>query len=244
MKLFNRFYVLYALVFSFFTKPEATKSFEYTPLKLDLQFFAGDPDPDDDPDGGTGKGEDKPFAVFNNKEDLDKRISRAEKAGQKALAKQLGFETVEEMQAALKKEEPADPKGKDEKKDKAPDVDEIIDAKLKEERAKTFTRLLTSEVKVVAKELGFADYEDALKLADLSEVKENEKGEIEGVEEALKALSEKKPHLLEKSNKGGFGSDISNKKKQSEKDRLESIKKMAQNRGVQVQASVNDPWKR
>lgn len=242
MKLFNRFYVLYAFVLSFFIKPETTKSFEYTPLKLDLQFFA-DPDPDDDPDGGKGKGEDKPFAVFNNKEDLDKRISRAEKAGQKALAKQLGFETVEEMQAALKKEEPADPKGKDEKKDKAPDVDEIIDAKLKEERAKTFTRLLTSEVKVVAKELGFADYEDALKLADLSEVKENDKGEIEGVEEALKALSEKKPHLLEKKSTGGFGADIT-KKNQSDKDRLESIKKLAQSRGSQAQSSVNNPWKR
>ncbi len=243
MKLFNWFYVLYALVLSLFLKPETTKSFEYKPLKLDLQFFAGDPDPEDDPEGGTGKGEDKPFAVFNNKEDLDKRISRAEKAGQKALAKQLGFETVEEMQAALKKEEPADPKGKNEKTDKAPDVDEIIDAKLKEERAKTFTRLLTSEVKVVAKELGFADYEDALKLADLSEVKENDKGEIEGVDEALKALSEKKPHLLEKKSTGGFGADIT-KKNQSDKDRLESIKKLAQSRGSQAQSSVNNPWKR
>lgn len=243
MKLFNWFYVLYALALSLFLKPETTKSFEYTPLKLDLQFFAGDPDPDDDPEGGAGKGEDKPFAVFNNKEDLDKRISRAEKAGQKALAKQFGFETIEEMQAALKKEEPADPKGKDEKTDKAPDVDEIIDAKLKEERAKTFTRLLTSEVKVVAKELGFADYEDALKLADLSEVKENDKGEIEGVEEALKALSEKKPHLLEKKSNGGFGADIT-KKNQSDKDRLESIKKLAQSRGSQAQSSVNNPWKR
>lgn len=242
MKLFNWFYILYAFVLSIFIKPEVTKSLEYTPLKLDLQFFA-DPNPDDDPEGGAGKGEDKPFAVFNNKEDLDKRISRAEKAGQKTLAKQLGFETVEEMQAALKKEGPADPKGKDEKKDKAPDVDEIIDAKLKEERAKTFTRLLTSEVKVVAKELGFADYEDALKLADLSEVKENDKGEIEGVEEALKTLSEKKPHLLEKKSNGGFGADIT-KKMQSDKDRLEAIKKMAQNRGVQTQSTVNDPWKR
>lgn len=244
MKLFNWFYVLYALALSLFLKPETTKSFEYTPLKLDLQFFAGDPDPDDDPEGGAGKGEDKPFAVFNNKEDLDKRISRAEKAGQKALAKQFGFETIEEMQAAFKKDEPADPNGEEDKNDKSPDVDKIIEEKLKDERKKTFQRLVTSEVKVVAKELGFADYEDALKLADLSEVKENEKGEIEGVEEALKALCEKKPHLLEKSNKGGFGSDITNKKKQSEKDRLESIKKMAQNRGVQVQATVNDPWKR
>lgn len=241
MKLLNWFYVLYAFVLSLFIKPETTKSFEYKPLKLDLQFFAGDPDSDDDPDGG--KGEDKPFAVFNSKEELDKRISRAEKAGQKALAKQLGFETVEGIQAALKKEEQADQKGKEEKKDKAPDVDEIIDAKLKEERAKTFTRLLTSEVKVVAKELGFADYEDALKLADLSEVKENDKGEIEGVEEALKALSEKKPHLLEKKSTGGFGADIT-KKNQSDKDRLESIKKLAQSRGSQAQSSVNNPWKR
>lgn len=243
MKLFNWFYVLYASVLTLFIKPETEKPFEYTPLKLDLQFFAADPNPDDDPPAGEGAGEDKPFAVFNNKEDLDKRISRAEKAGQKALAKQLGFETVEEMQEALKKGEPADPKEKDEKKDKVPDVDQIIDAKLKEERAKTFQRLVTSEVKVVAKELGFADYEDALKLADLSEVTENEKGEIDGVEEALKALSEKKPHLLEKTSKGGFGVDIT-KKKQSDKDRLEAIKKLAQSRGAQVQSTVNNPWKR
>lgn len=243
MKLFKWFYVLYVFVLSFFNKPEVKKSFNYSPLKLDLQFFATDANPDDDPPAGEGAEEDKPFAVFKNKDDLDKRISRAEKAGQKALAKQLGFETVEDMQEALKKGEPADSKENDEKKDKEPDLDEIIDAKLKEERAKTFQRLVTSEVKVVAKELGFADYEDALKLADLSEVTENEKGEIDGVEEALKALSEKKPHLLEKTSKSGFGADIT-KKKQSDKDRLEAIKKLAQSRGAQVQSTVNNPWKR
>ncbi|WP_233208625.1 scaffolding protein [Planomicrobium sp. MB-3u-38] len=227
------------------------------PLKLDLQFFAdsgdggdgagaGDGgDGGDGTNGGSGSGDgvdskDKPFAEFKTKDDFNKRLSRAEKAGQKALATSLGFDSVEAMQAAIKP--PADTNKKPGDSGE-PNIDEIVEEKLKGEREKTFKRLLNSEVKLVANKLEFADYEDALALADLSAVKEDDKGDLVGVEAALQALADKKPHLLKNTGGNNFGADVNNQKKRTEKERLEQIKKEAQSRGVSVSAA-NDPWKR
>ncbi|KAB2335901.1 scaffolding protein [Bacillus mesophilum] len=216
-------------------------------IPLDLQLFAGeggdgggDGGDGSGGDGGAGAGEDGPFATFKTQDDLNKRLSRAEKKGQKALALSLGYETVEEMQEAIKK--PPAKKQEPGKEGEHVDVDALVSAKLKEEQAKTFKRLVNSEVKVVANELGFADWEDALALADLAEVKEDDKGNITGVAEALKSLAEKKPHLLKQSSGNQFGANIPNVQKQ-QKENLENIKKLAQTRGVQATAA-NDPWKR
>lgn len=232
------FIILFTFIKSLFSVSSPILASPF-PLKLDLQFFAeGDEDDDDDGDDDDDKGGkgDKPFAQFKTKEELNKRLARAQMSGKKALAKELGFDSIEAMQASFKKDDKTPPKVDD--KDTPPDVDKLIEDKLKEERAKGFKRILNSEVKLVANELGFADYEDALALADLSEVKENDKGDLEGVQEALKALAEKKPHLLKK--KGNIGSEINNQRK-NDKDHLENIKKLAQSRGTHT-TQVNDPW--
>lgn len=209
-------------------------------LPLNIQFFAdGDDSEGDEGDEGDDE-EEKPFAQFKTKDELNKRLSRAENSGKKALAKELGFASVEAMMEAHKK-----PETKVDEKDKTKDqvdVDKIVEDKLKDMQAKSFKRILNAEVKVFAKELGFADHEDVLALADLSEVKENDNGDLEGVEDALKALSVKKPHLLKAAPEGGFGADIKTKRK-NEKDHLENIKKLAQSRGTHT-TTVNDPWKR
>lgn len=213
---------------------------EATPfLPMKLQFFADDPGGGDDPEPETGKGGEntEAFATFKTQEDLNKRLSRAEKKGQKELATSLGFDSVEAMQAALNKDKDKD---KDKKKDDPVDIDAAVEAKLKEERDKTFKRLVNSEVKLMANELGFADWEDALALADLSKVKEDDKGNIVGVKEALEALKTKKPHLLKQQQSGRFGADIPNNQQRS-KESLENIKKMAASRGTQ-QTTVNNPW--
>lgn len=231
--------ILFSFIKSLFSAPQALIASSVNPLKLNLQFFAegeeGDDDDDDDDKGGKGGKDEKPFAQFNSKEEFNKRLARAEKSGQKALAKELGFDSIEAMQTALKKPDNKPPKKEE---DTPPDMDKLIEDKLKEERAKGFKRILNSEVKLIANELGFADHEDALALADLSEVKENDKGDLEGVQEALKALAEKKPHLLKKS--GNIGSNINNQRK-NDKDHLENIKKLAQSRGTHT-TTVNDPW--
>ncbi|KIL46940.1 hypothetical protein KP77_25090 [Jeotgalibacillus alimentarius] len=249
---------LYLAIFTFikslFEKPETIQASDKKPLKLNLQFFAeGDPPGgesggDKGGEGGSGTKpdpEDKPFATFNSKEELDKRLNRAQKAGQKALAEQLGFDSVEAMEKAISsKKNPEGGTGDKGGKgpDKDVDVDAIIEQKLQEDRQKTFKRLLTAEVKLAAKELDFADYEDALKLGDFEDVKEDANGEITGVKEVLEALAKKKPHLLKKAGNGNFGADAGSSRK-SEQERLEQLKKEAQSRGTYT-ASVNDPWKR
>lgn len=218
--------------------------YTYKPMKLDLQFFAdggdggdgGDSGGDDGSDGGSGS--DKPFATFNSKDELDKRLTRAERKGQKELAKALGYDSVEAMQEALKKPDEPDNKDKDKKGDPV-DVDKLVEEKLKAEREKTFTRLRNSEVKIQAKELGFADWEDALALADLSEVKEDDKGNIVGVKEALEELTKKKPHLL-KQKSNSFGGNIPNSQNHSAKS-LENIKNLAKNRNASTNTAHN-PW--
>ncbi|MDG5470519.1 scaffolding protein [Jeotgalibacillus sp. ET6] len=238
---------LYLLISSFiksiFTKQQTKENKSKRYLPLDIQFFADTPgDPPADPPADPPI-EDKPFATFHSKDDLDKRINRAEKAGKKALAQEFGFNSIEAMQAALKKND----KSTDKKPGEDPknvDIDALVEEKLKGDREKTFKRLLNAEVKLAAKELDFADYEDALALADLTEVKENDKGDLEGVEEALKALAEKKPHLLKtKGGSGSFGADAGGNRKQTDKERLEQIKKEAQARSASVTVA-NDPWKR
>ncbi|NMH68607.1 scaffolding protein [Bacillus sp. RO3] len=225
---------------SLFSKDNAVTNSAFVPLKLNLQYFSQDPgDPPADPPADPPS-EDEPFATFKSKDEFDKRLTRAERKGQKELAKALGYDSVEAMQEALKK--PDEPNNKDKDKDKKSDpvdVDKLVEEKLKAEREKTFTRLRNSEVKIQAKELGFADWEDALALADLSEVKEDDKGNIVGVKEALEELAKKKPHLL-KAKSNSFGGSIPNSQQSTTKS-LEDIKKMAQSRNASNNTAYN-PW--
>jgi hypothetical protein len=237
MKYIKMFIAWIWLLFANYNKKEEKK--KYTPfLPLNLQFFSEDPpaDPPVDPPG-----DDEPFATFKTQDDFNKRLSRAEKKGQKELAKTLGFDSVEEMQAALDKTKKKEPNNNTDPNNTDPvNVDAVVESKLKEERDKTFKRLVNSEVKVNANELGFADWEDALALADLSQVKEDDKGNIVGVKEALEALSKKKPHLLKQSNNGGFGATVPNNQ-HGQKETLDNMKKLAANRG-NTQTTAHNPW--
>lgn len=214
-------------------------------LKLNLQHFAEDPpadppaDPPSDPPGKT-------FTQAELDAAVQSRLSRAEKAAQKTLAKDLGYESVEAMQAALKPKSKEKEEGKLDPAEVSRLVDEQIKERQKEQNQKTFQRLLNAEVKVLANELGFADWEDARALADLNAVKENEKGELEGVKEALEALTKKKPHLLKSKQGGGrFGADISSSTPEDKKRRHEDIVNLAKSRGaVGGSSAVYDPWAR
>ncbi|MEK4117686.1 scaffolding protein [Paenibacillus sp. FSL W8-0919] len=231
------------------------------PLVLDLQLFAADSGASggasgegsgrdgaggNGGDGDAGNGE-KTFTQAELDQLVQQRLSRAEKAAQKTLAKQLGFDSVEAMQAALKPKDQEQEKefGKLDPEEIDRLVDEKIKAREKEQSDKTFKRLLNAEVKVLANELGFADWEDAAVLADLSAVKENDKGELEGVKEALEELAKKKPHLLKaKSGSGRIGADIGGGSPDDKKKRQEEIINLAKNRGTIGGQAVNDPWAR
>lgn len=58
-------------------------------------------------------------------------------------------------------------------------------------------RLIRAEVKAVALKAGIVDI-DGLALADLSKVKFNDKGELEGADDAIEALKKAKPYLFTK----------------------------------------------
>jgi len=213
-------------------------------LPMDLQRHA-EGDEGDKGEGDKGDKGDKGGGKTFTQEELDShvqsRLPRAEKAAQKTLAKELGFDSVEAMREALKK--PEDKKPED-KKTEPVDVDKLLEEKLKEQNAKTFKRLITAEVRVLASELGFADWEDALALADMKDVKEDDKGSITGVKEALEELAKKKPHLVKaKPGSGKFGSDVPNSPEQK-KAHLEAIKLQAQSRSNTVVAGAHDPWKK
>ncbi|QWU17386.1 hypothetical protein SAMN04487895_104228 [Paenibacillus sophorae] len=236
--------------------PYIVSRFRY---RLDLQLFAADSGGGEGGGGGGeggsggsggeggagGEGTDKKFSQAELDAKIQSRVSRAEKAAQTALAKELGFDSVEAMQTSLKLKD----KDKGGKLDPA-EVDRLVDEKIKarekEQNDKTFQRLLNAEVKVLANELGFADWEDARALADLSAAKENDKGELDGVKEALEALAKKKPHLLKaKQGSGRIGADISGGSADDKKKRREDIVNLAKSRGTMTGGqAVHDPWSR
>lgn len=64
-------------------------------------------------------------------------------------------------------------------------------------------RLLRGEVKAAAAKAGFIDPDDAFALLNRSEAKIDDDGNVDGIDEALKALAEAKPHLIADTRPGG-----------------------------------------
>ena len=228
-------------------------------LRMNLQLFAGDGGGSGgsggDGGGSGGSGSDgggaggdgeKKFTQAEVDAMMGQRVPRAEKAAQKALAKELGYDSVDAMLVALKK-----PEGGNKSGDGATltmdDVEkrakELLEASQKDIADKTFKRLLAAEVKVLANELGFADWEDAHALADLSKVKEDDKGNLTGVKEALEELLKKKPHLGKQKPGGTFGADTRGGTPDDKKKSLEKYAEIAKKEGTHA-AAPNDPWSR
>lgn len=77
------------------------------------------------------------------------------------------------------------------------------EAKIKDANAAADQRVIRAELKAVAIKAGMVDL-DGLKLADLSTVKIDKDGEVQGAEEMMTALKKSKPYLFkEPSSSGG-----------------------------------------
>lgn len=72
---------------------------------------------------------------------------------------------------------------------------EEAEAKTKDADAKANERIIRAELKAAALKAGMVDL-DGLKLADLSSVKLNEAGEVEGADALMDALKKSKPFLF------------------------------------------------
>lgn len=72
---------------------------------------------------------------------------------------------------------------------------EEADAKTKEADSKANERIIRAELKAAAIKAGMVDL-DGLKLADLSTVKLNDAGEVEGADALMEAMKKAKPYLF------------------------------------------------
>lgn len=223
-------------------------------------FFNGD-------GGGSGGGAGGSSTTYTEDQVKEREKAAASAAAAKAVKDRFGDLAdmdLKDIRAAIALKKKADEdaaaaaakvKGKDKDGDgkgiDPADVEKLLDERLKErekeQNEKTFKRLLAAEVKVLASELGFADWEDAHALADLSKVKEDDKGNLSGVKEALEELLKKKPHLgKQKGGSGAFGANLPGGGGQDQKKKSrEDIINLAKNRGsAGGDQAAHDPWKK
>lgn len=191
---------------------------------LDLQLFAaeggaGGGDSNAESDGGDGKGdgdggqtagggriEFTPEQQAHVDALIAQRLARANKtAGKAALearAKELGFESVEAMDAALE----AHKKAQDAHKTEAEKLREQLEAeKAKAAGAAEQAKRALIKAAFTAEAVGanLVNVDDAFVLADLSDVTVDDNGNVTGVKEAVEALVKDKPYLVKQD--GGSG---------------------------------------
>lgn len=157
----------------------------------------------DQPNAGADGGGPKVLFTPEQQAELERilgeRVSRAEKvAARKALeaqAKELGFESVDEMKAALEavREKQDSEKSEVEKLRAALDA-ERAKAKSAADRAKNALIKAAFAEQAVAANL--VNVDDAFLLADLSGVEVDDDGKVTGVKEAVERLVKEKPYLV------------------------------------------------
>lgn len=173
---------------------------------FDLQLFA-----DGEGEGGEGgddgqnnDGNKDPVITFPDEKSFMSRVNREAKKQLEAQAKELGYETIEAMQAALKASKDAKDKEKtDLEKEKA--AKEAAEKAAAAALARANQSLIRAEFKVKSKEAGALNPDAAFKLADLSDVEVDDDGNVSGVDEAIKALQKSDDYLFGKTKGGSVG---------------------------------------
>ncbi|OUN01411.1 MAG: hypothetical protein BAA04_04805 [Firmicutes bacterium ZCTH02-B6] len=232
-------------------------------FRFNLQLFAADGagggDSNAGSDGGQGDGDQGTAGgqkiQFTPEQQayidalIAQRLSRAEKTAAKraleARAKELGFESVEAMEAALKaaKEAQEAQKSETEKLREAKEAAER-QARAAQEQAKQ--ALIRAALMTAAAQAGFADPQDAIRLADTSEVDVKDDGTVTGAIEAIEALAKAKPYLLRSAgSQGVVGGGNPVRGHQLGDDPAERGRQMALQRNQQQRAQAAsgfDPW--
>lgn len=146
-------------------------------------------------DGGAVGGGAQPFATFASEADLTARLDTEGKARLEALAKELGFDSVDDMKEAAKAKKEADEKAKTEL-EKAQEAVKKAETEKKAALETANQRLINAEIKLAAQAAGFVDPADAIALIDRAGVKVDDQGNVTGVKEAVEKLAKDKPHLI------------------------------------------------
>jgi len=162
-----------------------------------------DVDDDDEGDDASDDADDKddPKASKDKSSDGDDTVDRAEyervkrhraAADRRKAELEAEVSTLKTENAALKAE------GKDGKLDEATTARVAELEKTVTESSKTIQTLRINNAFLSANDFTWHDPEDAMRLADLSEVEIEEDGTVVGLKEALKKLAKAKPHLIKK----------------------------------------------
>jgi len=118
-----------------------------------------------------------------------------------------------------------------EAEDRAKKAAEESESKVKEATTAAEARIIRAELKAAALKAGMVDL-DGLKLADLSNVKLNEAGEVEGADALMEELKKAKPYLFGTANTSHSGStppkDPPSTKKATEMSKEEYAKAKAE----------------
>ena len=139
-----------------------------------------------------------------NPEELAKKAANAEDAMRRmGEERDKARKALEAMQAKVEKEKQEAERAKlDEVERLKLDLAER-DRKIAATEERVRQQAVEGEVRIVALREGALDPSDVLTLMDRAEIKLNDDGSVMGVEEAIKAFKEKKPHLFGANNRGG-----------------------------------------
>ena len=154
---------------------------------------------------GSSEGENKPFATFPTEQALMARINQGAESRLKKAAEEAGFESVDAFKEAAKKAREIEEQNKTDL-EKAKDREAQLEADLNITREKADRTLINSELKVFAAQMGFVDPDDAVILADKTEIQVDDSDKVTGAKEAIEALAKNKPHLVGKKKEIGGSS--------------------------------------
>ncbi len=145
--------------------------------------------------GETGGSEsDQPAISFKDEKSFMIRIKREANSQLAARAKELGFDSVADMEAAVKAA-----KAKTEADKSELDKAREAAAKAEDDRVATLERandrLIRAEVKSIASDLQIIDSDAAYLLMGKEDVAVDDGGNVSGVKESLEALLKAKPFL-------------------------------------------------
>jgi hypothetical protein len=161
----------------------------------------GDEDDEEDDASDDADDKDDQKASKDKSSDEDEKVDRAEyervkrhraAADRRKAELETEVSTLKTENAALKAE------GKDGKLDEATTARVTELQKTVDESSKTIQTLRINNAFLSANDFTWHDPEDAMRLADLSEVEIEEDGTVVGLKEALKKLAKAKPHLIKK----------------------------------------------
>lgn len=188
---------------------------DYTLLEADQGTEAAGTNDDNalDADAGGNEGGNaggsQPFIQFPDEKSFMNRVRREGRSQLEAKAKELGFDSVAEMDAALQAAKDREANEQTET-DKLRKENEKLKGQLNDMLTKANARLVRAEVKSIAADLEIVDADAAYALMNRDDIAVDDEGNVTGVEDALKALLKAKPYLKGQSAASRSGGDFRN----------------------------------